>query len=246
MVLAFWRWSGGPRRRPPMTKWCRSTCCWRTRRAFEARYTVTGELVGDYGFRSDGTMWTQLNDDSYARDPWSTADRAPAATPGSGSRMPDAWPRDSMPPGGYRLRGSAGEVTATGSITIPTGAASRTSTRPASSSSRWVGNSKRVQTGSFSSPASPFCCLSLGLWLTRRREELVRPVPAGMGPHPAFGQAVPITFAGSIDSAVSPKWGEFCDLAVPRPRFGVAALVLALFFAGQVNNATPATNACRN
>ncbi|VAW08972.1 hypothetical protein MNBD_ACTINO01-1095, partial [hydrothermal vent metagenome] len=31
--------------------------------------TVIGELIGDYGFRSDGTMWTQLNGDSYAIRP---------------------------------------------------------------------------------------------------------------------------------------------------------------------------------
>jgi hypothetical protein len=30
---------------------------------------VKGELVGDYGFRDDGWMWTQINGDSYARSP---------------------------------------------------------------------------------------------------------------------------------------------------------------------------------
>ncbi len=31
--------------------------------------TVAGELIGDYGHRDDGTVWTQLNDDQYAFSP---------------------------------------------------------------------------------------------------------------------------------------------------------------------------------
>ena len=31
--------------------------------------TVVGELIGDYGYRDDGTVWTQLNDDPYAFNP---------------------------------------------------------------------------------------------------------------------------------------------------------------------------------
>lgn len=37
--------------------------------AYEGEVTARGELVGDYGIRSDGSVWSQLNDDAYADDP---------------------------------------------------------------------------------------------------------------------------------------------------------------------------------
>ena len=90
----------GPRRSCPLRSPRR---CGSVRRA---EVTVEGELVGDYGFRGDGFMWTQLNDDSYAR----AADRrrrsAPGGNVGIGVRMPvDTLGRwNSTQPAGTGLR----------------------------------------------------------------------------------------------------------------------------------------------
>lgn len=67
--------------------------------------TIEGELVGDYGMRRDGYMWTQLDDDSYARD--AIVDGGPLAGPniGVGIRMPSALAEGLDPPGGYRREG---------------------------------------------------------------------------------------------------------------------------------------------
>jgi len=67
--------------------------------------TVTGELIGDYGFRSDGTMWTQLNGDSYSIRP--IVDGGPLRGPniGIGVRMPAEIGRQLDPPGRYRRLG---------------------------------------------------------------------------------------------------------------------------------------------
>lgn len=46
--------------------------------------TVEGELVGDYGFRGDGWMWTQLNGDAYVRSPIREGDQPLSGTRGSG------------------------------------------------------------------------------------------------------------------------------------------------------------------
>jgi len=67
--------------------------------------TIEGELVGDYGFRSDGTMWTQLNDDSYARDALVDGGPRTGGNTGVGVRMPDALAEGLDGPGGYRLEG---------------------------------------------------------------------------------------------------------------------------------------------
>ncbi len=66
---------------------------------------LQGELIGDYGFRSDGSMWAQLNDDSYAYEP--VVDGGPLTGPnqGVGVRMPEQIGRTLDPPGGYRVRG---------------------------------------------------------------------------------------------------------------------------------------------
>lgn len=73
--------------------------------------TVEGELVGDYGFRHDGFMWTQLNDDSYAR--YALVDGGPrtGANVGIGVRMPTALGEDLAPVGGYRLEGPLVQLT---------------------------------------------------------------------------------------------------------------------------------------
>ncbi len=74
--------------------------------------TVVGELVGDYGFRRDGWMWTQLNTDSYAIRP--IVEDGPLRGPnlGIGVRMRAELGRDLDPPGRYRTLGPV--VVATG------------------------------------------------------------------------------------------------------------------------------------
>jgi len=73
--------------------------------------TVVGELVGDYGHRSDGTMWTQLNSDSYAISPIVEGGPLRGSNIGIGIRMPSELARDLDPPGRYRLVGPVVIVT---------------------------------------------------------------------------------------------------------------------------------------
>ncbi len=75
--------------------------------------TVKGELVGDYGFRGDGWMWTQLNDDLYARHPIREGGPLQGANIGVGIRIPAGLAKDLDPPGGYRHRGPLVSVTGT-------------------------------------------------------------------------------------------------------------------------------------
>ncbi len=44
----------------------------------DAQVALVGELIGDYGFRPDGTVWTQLNDDPYATAPLHAAGGTPS------------------------------------------------------------------------------------------------------------------------------------------------------------------------
>lgn len=44
----------------------------------DTRIALVGEFVGDYGFRPDGTVWTQLNDDPYATAPLHAAGGTPS------------------------------------------------------------------------------------------------------------------------------------------------------------------------
>lgn len=67
--------------------------------------TVEGELVGDYGFRSTGSMWTQINDDSYARRAVVDGGELTGSNVGIGVRIPSDIGRELDPPGGYRLEG---------------------------------------------------------------------------------------------------------------------------------------------
>lgn len=67
--------------------------------------TVEGELIGDYGFRASGWMWTQLNDDSYARNPVVEGGELTGSNVGMGLRIPEEIAEELDPPGGYRLRG---------------------------------------------------------------------------------------------------------------------------------------------
>ena len=67
--------------------------------------TVEGELVGDYGFRDDGSMWTQLNGDAYVHRPIREEGRPAGANVGIAVRMPAELASAFDPPGGYRKRG---------------------------------------------------------------------------------------------------------------------------------------------
>lgn len=73
--------------------------------------TVEGELVGDYGFRDDGWMWTQLNDDVYVEQPLREGGSPAGGNTGIGIRMPIDMARDLDDPGGYRRRGPVVQVT---------------------------------------------------------------------------------------------------------------------------------------
>ena len=67
--------------------------------------TVEGEFVGDYGFRDDGYMWTQLNDDAYARAAIVDGGPRDGSNIAIGVRMPTELGTGLDPPGGYRLEG---------------------------------------------------------------------------------------------------------------------------------------------
>ncbi|NHZ70191.1 MAG: hypothetical protein GWP18_00960 [Proteobacteria bacterium] len=72
---------------------------------------IVGELIGDYGFRRDGWMWTQLNDDSYARAPVVEGGVLTGANTGIAVRMPTAMGRPLDAPGRYRTVGPVVEAT---------------------------------------------------------------------------------------------------------------------------------------
>ena len=72
---------------------------------------VEGELIGDYGFRDDGWMWTQLNGDIYAVDPLRESERPAGGNVGIGIRIPTDLAAGLDPPGGYRIRGPLVRVT---------------------------------------------------------------------------------------------------------------------------------------
>ena len=73
--------------------------------------TVEGELVGDYGFRDDGWMWTQLNGDDYVYTPIGDGGEPTGGNTGVGVRMPLELGEQLDPPGGYRNRGPIVRVT---------------------------------------------------------------------------------------------------------------------------------------
>jgi hypothetical protein len=71
---------------------------------------VRGELVGDFGRRDDGTVWTQLNGDAYAEVPLLAGGSLAGANLGIGVRIPtELWPGFDQP-GGYRARGPLVEL----------------------------------------------------------------------------------------------------------------------------------------
>ncbi|MDR9450695.1 MAG: hypothetical protein RI637_05690 [Acidimicrobiia bacterium] len=74
--------------------------------AFDGRtITVIGELIGDYGFRRDGSAWSQLNGDSYATGPLLEGGDLTGSNAGIGVRAPAALIENLDPPGDYHHRG---------------------------------------------------------------------------------------------------------------------------------------------
>lgn len=73
--------------------------------------TLRGELVGDYGFRGDGWMWTQLNDDPYVDAPIRGRGVPAGGNVGIGLKVPVGLTLDLDPPGGYLVRGPIVVVT---------------------------------------------------------------------------------------------------------------------------------------
>lgn len=80
---------------------------------FEGEVTITGELVGDYGFRRDGWAWGQLNEDSYATSPILEGGPLSGSNVGVGVRIPRDLAEQLGPPGGYRRLGPLVELTGT-------------------------------------------------------------------------------------------------------------------------------------
>jgi len=76
-----------------------------------AEVVVVGELVGDYGFRDDGWMWTQMNGDAYVSSPIREGGQPVGGNTGVGIRMPTRLGDGLDPPGGYRNRGPIVRVT---------------------------------------------------------------------------------------------------------------------------------------
>ncbi len=73
--------------------------------------TIEGELVGDYGFRSDGWMWTQLNDDAYVDHPLRDGVSPSGGNIGVGVRIPSELAETLDHPGGYHHRGPVVRLT---------------------------------------------------------------------------------------------------------------------------------------
>ena len=77
----------------------------------DAQVTVTGELIGDYGNRRDGSTWTQLNGDPYSRSPVADGGQLVGANIGIGIRMDTNSAEGLDPAGRYRTVGPLVVVT---------------------------------------------------------------------------------------------------------------------------------------
>jgi opacity protein-like surface antigen len=75
--------------------------------------TVSGELIGDYGFRDDGTVWAQLNDDAYAIAPLRDGGRLNGANIGIGIHGSATLFANLHAPGRYAEVGPVVSVTGT-------------------------------------------------------------------------------------------------------------------------------------
>ncbi|NIA26093.1 MAG: hypothetical protein GWP04_11075 [Gammaproteobacteria bacterium] len=82
--------------------------------AFDGKQvTISGELIGDYGFRDDGTVWAQLNDDAYALSPLRDGGSLRGANTGIGIHADKALFVSLDPPGRYNRVGPLVSVTGT-------------------------------------------------------------------------------------------------------------------------------------
>lgn len=72
---------------------------------------VWGELVGDYGFRADGHVWAQLNQDSYSVEPLLEDGPLTGSNRGIAIRLPEELVAPLDGPGRYWRRGPVVEVT---------------------------------------------------------------------------------------------------------------------------------------
>ena len=75
--------------------------------------TLEGELIGDYGIRSDGSVWVQLNDDAYANAPLVEGGDLAGPNVGVGLHISAELWVDLGRPGGYRRLGPTVAVTGT-------------------------------------------------------------------------------------------------------------------------------------
>jgi len=73
--------------------------------------TVEGELIGDYGRRADGSVWTQLNGDAYVSEPLADGGAAVGGNIGIGIRMDASLAASLDPPGRHGIRGPVVRVT---------------------------------------------------------------------------------------------------------------------------------------
>lgn len=73
--------------------------------------TVVGELIGDYGERRSGALWTQLNEDSYAFDPVALGGPLTGPNIGFAIRIREGEIPDLGHPGGFRWQGPLVEAT---------------------------------------------------------------------------------------------------------------------------------------
>lgn len=73
--------------------------------------SVEGELVGDYGYRDDGTMWTQLNGGVYVNEPIREGGEPAGGNLGVGVRIPSDQTIGLDHPGGYHYRGPVVRLT---------------------------------------------------------------------------------------------------------------------------------------
>lgn len=73
--------------------------------------TVTGEIIGDYGQRTD-VVWIQVNDDGYVAAPLVETNELDGTNTGMGVRMPaDLFDPSWGAPGGYATRGPVVRIT---------------------------------------------------------------------------------------------------------------------------------------
>ncbi|MFQ5516899.1 MAG: hypothetical protein ACE5E8_04930 [Acidimicrobiia bacterium] len=77
----------------------------------DVEVSVTGELVGDFGRRRDGTVWVQINGDPYVWEPLLDGGELAGANVGVAARIPDELARGLGTAGGYRHRGAVVRIT---------------------------------------------------------------------------------------------------------------------------------------